>query len=194
MARPKGSKNKKQFCPQGHDINIVGRDKSGHCRECKAIFQKRYIILNKDRTKERKHRWYLKNRNKILRHSEKYRKRHRKERTVKQREYRHKYPELYKAFKVKFQGKRGLRVPKFGQWGIISFYKKCPKGKQVDHYIPLVGDLVSGLHVSWNLQYLTPKQNRSKSNSVDLTEASEWYDKILEEAGLHNDLISKDLE
>lgn len=56
---------------------------------------------------------------------------------------------------------------------IKSIYKMCRAiskktevPHQVDHIVPLNGELVSGLHVPWNLQILPKSDNLSKSNKL----------------------------
>lgn len=49
---------------------------------------------------------------------------------------------------------------------ILDIYANCPTGYEVDHVLPIKHELLCGLHVPWNLQYLPRSENRSKSNKV----------------------------
>lgn len=63
--------------------------------------------------------------------------------------------------------KRANRVPPWvRRKAIQEVYSKCPESLDVDHIIPLHGQNVSGLHVPWNLQYLTKAENSRKGTRV----------------------------
>jgi len=47
---------------------------------------------------------------------------------------------------------------------INEVYANCPDGMTVDHIIPITSPIVCGLHVSWNMQYLTRSDNSKKGN------------------------------
>lgn len=51
---------------------------------------------------------------------------------------------------------------------IRRIYANCPPGYSVDHVVPLRGELVSGLHVPLNLQYLPAADNKAKGNKFEV--------------------------
>lgn len=66
--------------------------------------------------------------------------------------------------------RRALLLQRTVKWAnlveIEQFYINCPKGYHVDHYYPLQGKTVCGLHVLENLQYLPAAENLSKGNRM----------------------------
>ena len=67
--------------------------------------------------------------------------------------------------------------PWVDQSAILDIYSKCPDGHEIDHIVPLRGLIdgrpVSGLHVPWNLQYLTVEANRKKKNRLSESELND---------------------
>jgi hypothetical protein len=55
---------------------------------------------------------------------------------------------------------------------IRAIYDACPSGMEVDHVYPLQHELCCGLHVPWNLQYLTRSENARKNQNAKLEEIS----------------------
>ena len=58
-------------------------------------------------------------------------------------------------------------ISKLHREEINKIYADCPEELQVDHIHPLISDLVCGLHVPNNLQYLTAPENATKSNKFE---------------------------
>ena len=74
----------------------------------------------------------------------------------------------YNARNAKRRADRTSATPPWADLEIIKRIYDCAEGDHVDHIIPLNGDLVSGLHVESNLQYLSPEDNLSKGNKYNI--------------------------
>ena len=79
--------------------------------------------------------------------------------------FRNKHSGFSAAHCSKRRARTKRAMPGWVDFGEVKrIYLECPKGMVVDHIIPLKNDIVCGLHVPWNLQYLTRLQNSSKGN------------------------------
>ena len=137
-----------------------------------------YCLNNKEKIKERNKLYYINNIEKLKRSSSQYRLKNKdriKEYRFRNKEKAKKEYRLYSlinrnllnAKEAKRRSSKLKATPKFANLNKIKeIYKNCPKGYHVDHIVPLNGKNVCGLHVEWNLQYLTPSDNSSKSNKL----------------------------
>jgi hypothetical protein len=110
--------------------------------------------------------WYALNKE----HLQAYKRKRYKKNIDKARKERAEYDKKNQAAKTAREAKRRAVKLKATLDGydteIKEVYLNCPKGYHVDHIIPLKGKEVCGLHVPWNLQYLTAEENLRKSNKV----------------------------
>lgn len=81
------------------------------------------------------------------------------------RNYRQQKPEVPRLH-ARARGRRvKLATPRWvDRAALREIYRLCPDDMVVDHVVPINGDTVCGLHVPWNLQYLTPSENSAKGN------------------------------
>jgi len=137
-----------------------------HCSDCEKISQ----VKRKDRIKITRAANFQKNKVTRLAQNKQYAQEHKEE----MREYRKRWRKDNKAhcaaLRAKYRAAKAKATPLWLSEShlkeILNIYLNCPKGHEVDHWIPLQGDNVSGLHVPWNLRAIPRADNRSKGNKL----------------------------
>lgn len=178
-------------CKRG---NIAERDKAGHCL-CDACKGFRYQRMKETRPHGYDREWRMKNKDKVGGYTKKWNKENKEQRDRIVKNWRDKNKakvaltnskatkKWYANNKIQSNVRmRARQIAKFQRtpaWAnkqaIIDIYKESSRltketgiRHEVDHYYPLQGEFVSGLHVENNLQILTRSENRSKGNKCTI--------------------------
>lgn len=147
-----------------------------HNQAKRNSYKKAYYQRNKEKLKAVSRQNYYKNhelqleKNKIAR--QKVPKEKRREYT---RQYKKRHPSKVNASTQLYRSKKQKYVFQTFKLELKLIYKDCPINMEVDHIIPLRNDLVSGLHVPWNLQYLSPLENKVKGSKFDGTYSNDSW-------------------
>jgi hypothetical protein len=161
------------ICVECVKISGVGRYKNN--RDAQYASWRKWYEANKETHNTRVKRWQSENKDKVREDAKAWAKANPEK--VKAKTLRHikKHPEAYTARSVASVARRAKRVPQWltldDRWMMQEAYKLAKLRTQmfgfvweVDHIIPLRGELVSGLHVPTNLQVLPKTENRNKRN------------------------------
>jgi hypothetical protein len=176
-------------CKHGHVAERM--TDTGSCVECRRVRDRERYARNPQKHLEKTKAWYTKNAGRarakrvadyysdLEKHREIGRKSSAKRRarlgpTIVEyerpfkRQWKLENPLKVQALGAKRRAAVLRRLPKWADLKAIElFYENRPPGMEVDHIVPLQGRNVSGLHVEYNLQYLTPTENYRKNNKWD---------------------------
>ena len=177
-----------QFSP-----NKATRDKlCSQCKSCRREAQRVYRANNAEAQRQATRRWRAENPDLCKELAKKQYEKDKEKRNAASRKWREENPEKAKASSKswvernrgkknfytmsRYTGLKNRSVAWANPEAIQDFYDTAAAltaetgiKHNVDHIIPLHGDLVSGLHVESNLQILTQAENCSKSNSFKVT-------------------------
>ena len=135
------------------------RPNRAECKKCESAYRKKYFKSKKGKQAVKRYQTSPKGRIAKQRADKKYREKI----GYNPSERRLKLKRFWESLRLK-RIKRATFLEYKEE--IKQIYLNCPNGYKVDHIVPLQGKIVSGLHVPWNLQYLTPTRNRRKNNKL----------------------------
>ena len=137
--------------------------------------QREWYAKSADQRREKQREWYASNKERVLKER---REAHAKDPSAQAARTRKWRLENLERFAAKEANRRCAKMQRTPAWltpedfeAIEAIYRWAKiqelltgVAHEVDHEIPLQGDLVSGLHVPGNLRVITASENRSKSN------------------------------
>lgn len=128
---------------------------------------KRWEAEHRQELSERKYQYYLNKKDKIDQYQLQWKRANYDKTKAARDRWRTNNPDTYRAYKNARRHRTRKATPRWvDMQAIRKIYNQCPNGQTVDHIVPINGKTVSGLHVPWNLQYLSKSENSQKSNKL----------------------------
>ena len=173
------------------DQEAFSPSKNTSCKRCEAARVRAWQKANPEKEAAKKKAWKKANPERDLFNKRVWRKANLEKIAASNKAWRKANPEKSAASKKSWKQKnagavcaahakrRAAKLQRTPVWSetenIKGVYVEAQRQQmQVDHIIPLQGELVSGLHVWGNLQLLTPKDNYSKGNTFDVEKFNSW--------------------
>jgi len=176
---------KKKNCSTGYSkickLCVIIKVKSSYNKEKRSLYNKeqRTLVQNNEKLRNERNlnnriRYHTKTKKKHNELTKRYYKNNKEKASKLAKEYYLNNKKSYRNRDAKRRAKE-IQADLASKWKskelmnkIKEIYLNCPDGFEVDHIIPLTNDMVCGLHVPCNLQYLSVYENRSKSNKLEI--------------------------
>jgi hypothetical protein len=171
-------------CKKVESIKDYGVDNSRsdklnvYCISCFSKINNKWYESNKEAKKEDSKNYYKNNIEIAAERNKKYYENNIERIAERNKKYKAVNLDKYNALNAKRRATKLRATPKWlskeQHKQILEFYTEAKRLEQetgikyhVDHIVPLQGITISGLHVPWNLQILTAKENMSKGNRIN---------------------------
>lgn len=155
------------ICNQTKELSCFQENRKV-CKDCRRTQKQQWRHANPDAVKSSRDSWKQENLDKVREIKRLWAQENPEYQLHYNRAARKANPQRFRA-QVAVRRKRVQQAtpPWANMKELKSFYEDCPQGYHVDHIIPLNGELVSGLNVIGNLQYLPALDNLRKGNRYE---------------------------